>query len=493
MIEPDNVRPRTLTKEAWIIANKEFRPQPTNISTVVNKCMAELQAPRRSERGLGRHFPWPQGGEHLRGVMWIGVPHVEDCWLEEGGGAWIILVRGTSGTPSSAYLRLCPSPPDAEVQFGFCPLRADHLTKSIEEEFPKGISSLSNLYIQSGVTSLCRMDKITVAIVSLAQPGNTTPAACDFRKLLGGTRVSDFLEDILRCLYTDSEGYQNILEDRDPTYRRLATLAVACAYPHLFKPYDANSLLLFTSFLGLTDDKWLSSHVWPVYYNVVMPEELFESAGRSLELGIPPLVPQYALPDTWMFNDRASEPCTSINGVLHINGVGRKILAGVVNRFNLDSPGRVSYWPFDVNPPPAWRAKVVECAKAIQSKGMPLDVVSRGDFALSEARQIPIFFCQDHNTPKFALLTKLEFSGDNQISSVETEPCNESGQLVPDVASDPTKEDPPAVATCTDCDSALDNSDSPDDYCNGCNGDLCRECAEAHDYIACNEGVDNEP
>ena len=493
MIESDNGRPRTFTREDWTQANEKLRPRPENIPTVLTKCMAELQLPLRSQSGLGSHHPWPRWDDPLQGVMWIGVPHIVDYWLEEGGGAWIIQVRGRSGRPSEAYLRLCPSPPDEEVQFGFCPMQVNHLPKLVERKFPGGMPDLSHLCVQSRADADCRVDQITLAVTSLGQPKNITPVACEFRRLLQDTLVSDFLEDLLRHLFTDGEGYNNLLEGRDQTYRRLATLAVVCAYPDFFKPHDIRSLGRFTLFLGLLGEEWTKSYVWPIYYNVSMPEELFESAGRSLERGIPPLVPQYVFPAAWMFNDHASDPCSGIQGVSHITGVGRKILAGVVNRFNLDSPGRVSYWPFEMSPPAEWRAKVVDCAESIQSKRMPLDLLGRGDFVLSEARQIPIFFCQDRNLTKFARLTKLVHSGNGDVLLVETGLCDAAGQLIPDTASKPveeiTEEEPEAerradFAECSNCITRIGESNGSC-LCVDCDTYLCDNCMEDH---TCDQG-----
>ena len=451
--------------------------------------MEELLPLPDSDRTLGRHFPWLGPGDNVKGAMWIGVPHVEDYWPDESGDAWIIQTRGMSESPNSCYLRLCPAPPDAEVQFGFCPLRVNFLPEKIKKHFPAGIEILSYLYIRSGGLDGCRVDRISVATMSLTQSENTTPDACMFRELLGNTPASDFLEDLLRFIRTDNEGYRNVLDDRDLVYRQMATLVVRRAYPGFLRPHDTTSFKVFKSLTGVVGEEWGDCYVWPWYYNVVMPKDLFESAGRSLKLGIPPLVPQYALCSSWMFNDMSSEPCTGLGGLDNITGIGRKLLAGAINRFNLDSPGRVSYWPFNVNPPAEWRARVIECATSIQNKRLPLDLTERGDLALSEARQIPVFFRLANEDAKFALLTKLEHSESGDMLEVETSLCDESGHLITEQTSEPVKENSSSVFACVDCDSTLDNDLGS--FCDGCASNLCEACAKTHDYDACDEVTDN--
>jgi hypothetical protein len=363
--------------------------------------------------------------------MWIGVPDLRSCWRDELG-CWIINV----GSRKSTHLRLSPSFPEDEVQYGYCPIRINCQSELIEKEFPGGVIPrvANSMVIGNHKDSLFRVDRMIVGATSLLHPKDTTPSGVEFRRLLGKTSLSSFIEDMMRGLYRDSPYTQDVTLERDENYRTMLFLVAGRAYPGFTSPstkrFDWSRLRHISGNDG--HRKWDLEVVRPMYYNIVMPQALLEVVSKNLERGIPPLVPQYFIQRNWMFNGPPSEPCTGLPRNIMYDTVGDKITAGVINRFNLDLPGVVSYWPSDLNPPDEWLNKAIECAETLGESELPLGLHERQDLSLQESRKVPaVRFLGSISSPilHFSVITSFE-ERDDGSHNLEINDCDSSGQLL---------------------------------------------------------------
>jgi hypothetical protein len=428
--------PRTVSPLAWAEASSKIAIKPGEITETVNKCMAELDQAARNT-GRNNYRPWLNTGGRCYGAIWAGVPamagYQKDC-----GGSWLVGSPGPLGqTP--IYVGLSPAPPDAEVQYGFCHFRMDAVQEWLTHMYGSNSTHppISNVTLSVGRNQGMRADKVVSAAVKLSRSRSCRGKR--FRTLLGKRKLSNFIECLLGGVMAECSG--NILCAGNSGFRMMAGLVVYEAYPDLASPSleDRASQIRFRTAFSACRDLYSQ---FPLVCSVIMPVPIFEEVSRNLELGIPPIVPQYATPTTWMFNGSWSEPCTGLTmeGSVSVSREGQKIVGGMTNAFNCDLPGRASYWPFDKNPPVEWVTAFVDQLKKLREEQLPPYDYDRIDLALSYTQGVPVVldmkYPDESRALRYSKLVSLD-TDDNTgyITRIETRECDASGEyLTPSTA-----------------------------------------------------------
>ena len=436
-VEP---RSRTVRGEDWANYVCENPVKEESINSTIWKVMAELHHHPSCPAPV--HIkPWPYHGKHMYGAMWAGVPVMKDCWFDNGGG-WMISTDCTENVIDNCYLRLCPAEPGAEVQYGFCPVR---LSRS-EELYVKKLGpqqdwKIKKLEVRSAPSSHFRIDVMLLAALRLGVPSNTSPEAEEFRRLLGSTPLDAFILDIARGCYKEGSSRQNILRDRDRNYRDALQLVCCQAYPDcLSLPIAYKDVDRIKHLMDLESGVWAQKgYLYPYAYNVVMPQEIFNLVSNNLEKDLPIAIPQYVTLDSWMFNGSWGNPCTGLRIAkeLHASSPAAKLLAGTISKFNLDLPGKVSYWPPENNPPEGWVARFTDCLQELSRQALPPSVEERFDLALAVGRRIPVVFNfgqAGKTESRFARVldhvAEPGSSSHSTLTAVTIKECSESGEVI---------------------------------------------------------------
>lgn len=434
---------RTITSSAWAKASEESPTSPGDMARTIDRIMSELLPPNN---GVARddgfsYEPWIRPLEPCSSVMWASVPSIgnQDVYHHNEDGSWTIEQTSPSDRGHcTEYLHLSPAPEGypGVVQYGFCPLRMNKLDELKHEKWGQDELNIVNMQISPLLTGSFRMDKIAVSVVKLFSSTNRSQESTKFKELLGRRSIGAFMSDTLSGCYRDISNERNILHGRDSRYRELVQIVVDQAYKNWRSPTSFDELSRFTLAMGVNSDgDWYHKYVWPRVYNVVMPRSIFEANSRNMEEGIPPIIPHYVTHDDWMFNGRWLDPCTGLEFTqsCKVGMRGRKIVAGVLGRSNLDLPGKISFWSPEDNPPQEWVDTVVRCVDRIRRMTLPGDMHTKVDLVLHESHRIPVMFRVFDKTgqtyPKFARLIRSDITPDNsRVVSITTRECNPSGE-----------------------------------------------------------------
>lgn len=488
---------RTITAEQWDSAIRE-RCTLGPLNEAITRCMAELCQPSLSPaRSM---TPWLPLNTYCQGVMWAGVPKVADSWRDKEG-SWIISVGAVRPARDNYYIRLCPAPPDAEVQFGFCTVRQDKIKEALKQEFgSEDLLQLRQVCISSRKLSLFRIDKMITAAVRLF--GSRCPAGQQFRSLFTSESISfhSFIVSMMERCYMDGREL-DVLRNRSQTYKEMIRLVVVNAYGDFLSSALAGVRTdRFVAAMGLSGVQWDPTYLQPFLHNIVMPRVIFDVVDRNLERGIPPIVPQYVTPSTWMFNGCWADPCTGLNLPPTIPYQSKKIIGGVTGVFNCDLPGPTSYWEPKANPPDRWVLTFLDCLEDLGKETLsPAPYGDKADLALFHARRIPAMFDIPGGTPKFARLVDMELE---PVTKVVTRECDASGRnMIGDVTVTETgvatkdaddDEDTHRCISCREfrsseetsacsvCDSLVCEDCSR--YCETCESEFCPACDESSNH-----------
>lgn len=490
---------RTIRPSEWQDA---CRTQPIlsgSINETVAKCLGGLV----DVEGGGSEYspPWPKQVEFARGAMWAGVPTVGHCHQDKEGG-WIVSDDFDPG--QGRYIRLSPAHPDAEVQYGFCPFVLDRFQEFGEKTFgPRQKWRLKKVAISPLPTALIRVDCIIEAAINLANPNNTSEAARRAQGFFRTIPLDTFILDLLGKCYCDMEGDRNILGGTSREHQEIIGMVVEEAYPNLLNPSAFRGLGRFRLVMDLPPHKpWRSQYLWPILYNVVMPQAIFDLVEESLKEGKPPIVPQYATVDSHMFNGPFHIPCTGVRISPHslLTSAGGKIVGGVTNQFNLDMPGRASFWPPQWNPPEDWIQAFIGVVKKFTAElCLPLAPSEKVDLAFFHARRIPVMFSEPLEVVgvnRFARLTEIEKDEAEYMTKVITRECDATGQEWLSEARISCGSNPFKIhdQECEEC--GCPPEDRGEDYiCSACCTSLCTKCSyhcEACERSYCHNCDDNE-
>lgn len=517
---PTSSSPRTLTQGAWEERWTRLTVPPQEVSGVARAVLSTLIPPTAPSPYNGKINPWLRGeSPSTVGAMWAGVPFIKNSWREEDG-SWTIDCSRQPNEESERYLRLLPAKENAEVQYGMCHFRMDKFPSLSQKRFgPRSEWKVKALRVGTNRGAHFRVDKIVTSALTLASSENQSDDGKEFKALLGSSSLCKFVESLTSQCYVDIPSEQDILLNKDLPYKRMVYLIVHHAYPSLFSPTRETGLDAFNLALGerITED-WNECTVWPVVYNVFMPQEIFDRANYNLEREIPPLIPMYATMNSWMFNGQWNDPCTGLStiGSLEVGDWGRKILAGVLNCFNLDLPGYTSFWDTDYDcPDRGWIDTFLEVAEELREFNMGWDYAHKIDMALFVARKIPVLI--DTNKPgigpqtRYVRLLDLKKDSEGYITQISTCECDSTGKALEEQSTSqetPPTNSPPvdsndsdgveetvrvcsecaippddAIEECTNCGCALCSGCSW--VCASCESTLCPECE--HECPACRD------
>lgn len=489
-------RPRTLTQEEWGKRRRGLTISPQNVSGVAREVLSTLIQPTGPAPYNGPINPWLRDkSPSIVGTMWAGVPVIKNSRREEDG-SWTIDCSRQSNEESARYLRLLPAEENAEVQYGMCSFRMDKFSSFAQKRFgPRSEWEVKAVRVATHRGAHFRVDKIVASALTLASSENQSDDGKEFKALLGSSSLCKFVESLTSQCYVDTPSEQDILLNKDPSYKRMVRLIIHHAYPSLFFPTRETGLEAFNLALGERNtDDWQEAIVWPVVYNVFMPQEIFDRASYNLEKGIPPLIPMYATMNSWMFNGEWNYACTGldITGSLNMGSRGKKILAGVLNCFNLDMPGYASFWDTDYDcPDRGWVDTFLEVAEELREFNMGWNYAHKIDMALFIARKIPVLL--DTNKPgigpqtRYARLRDLEKDLEGHITQISTYECDSTGKALEDQSTSqetPPTDSPPENSNdsdgveegervCSGCDHTVDEALE----CVTCGCALCLECS----------------
>jgi len=439
-------KPLTRTAAEWDSYWERNSVDPDEVTGAARDCMSRLDQPRETASPISIDLsPWLQGEKPIvRGAMWAGVPFVEKAWKEKDG-SWMIETLANAKR-EGLYLRLIPAEEDAKVQYGMCRVLMDKFLSRFQERLgPRSGWKIKAVAVGTHHGAPFRIDKILASAMKLSSPKNRSGAGRKFKTLLGVHSLETFTENLTGQCYADSSAKKNILIHKDEAFTEMVGLVVLQAYPKLLSPTLETGLDSLNSALGLDGVGTLRAcTVWPKVYNVLMPQEIFYWVDHCLEKGIAPLVPTYVTTTSWMFNGRWAEPC---GGLYFAPGVpntphGTKILAGVLNCFNLDLQGCPSFWdPGYECPDRGWVDTFLRVSRELTEFQMGWDSSCNRDRSLLFARKVPVLL--DTIEPgtgeqvRYVRLTHIGADVDGWITRLETcecdntgkEPCEESPEL----------------------------------------------------------------